>query len=154
LVLASVRACHGKGASAAFLGFDREHDIAAFDAIEDRVRNQRYRLHSWVVRESVLGAFAGETGGARVCPDIGPRPSEATELDIVEMLLSAVSKQKQQFVLATVKRAHSGISFGPDDQIKEREFSISIHIQTRWRERRAVRIIRAGRRSGKDSKSH
>src|SRR5262245_37396347 len=63
--------------------------------------------------------MAGKGIGAGVTPDIAAMASKPAELDIIAVLPTALLKDRDEFVLAAIERAHAGIVLDPDADILE-----------------------------------
>src|SRR6202521_1230648 len=87
-----------------------EHDVAARRAVEDRVGDERDRLHRRMQREQI--AFvrrAAEGIRAAVVPNIRTMATVPTQLDVVPVRPAAVLEDKDELVLTSVEATHSGI---------------------------------------------
>src|SRR5262249_11033892 len=60
-----------------------------------------------------------------IMPDIAAVAAELAELDIVAMSVVAVFKDKDEFVLTAVERAHSGIVLDPDAEVFQLAISVA-----------------------------
>src|SRR5215469_16581578 len=95
-----------------------EHDVAAGRAVEDRIGDQRHRLHCWMQRREIALLGAAAKGiASRVPPHIAAVAPEAAKLDVVAVLVAAVFEDKDELVLAAVKRAHPGIILDPNAEV-------------------------------------
>src|SRR5688572_10708498 len=67
-----------------------EHDIAASGAVEDRIGDQRHRLHRRVQRQQVaFPGLAGERVDPGILPDIAAVATKAAKLDVVAVPTAA-----------------------------------------------------------------
>src|SRR6202521_4586855 len=97
-----------------------EHDVAARRAVEDRIGDERDRLHRRMQREQI--AFvrrAAEGIRAAVVPNIRTMATVPTQLDVVPVRPAAVLEDKDELVLTSVEATHSGIVFDPDADVLE-----------------------------------
>src|SRR5262249_26202214 len=102
-----------------------KHDVAPGPAIADCIGDHWHRFDGRVERPQIaFRAAAGQRIGSGIMPDIAAVAAELAELDIVAMSVVAVFKDKDEFVLTAVERAHSGIVLDPDAEV----FQLAINV--------------------------
>jgi hypothetical protein len=60
---------------------------------------------------------SAEIVGSAIWPYIGSVPTVLSELDVISVRSTWRLEDKYQFMLATIKRTHSSIVFGPDTYV-------------------------------------
>src|SRR5271155_6217466 len=97
-----------------------EHNVAAGRAVEDRVRDHCHRGGGRMQRQQIAFLAApGEGIDPRIMPDISSVATKPAELDIVAMPVATVLIDKDELVLAAVKRTHPAIGLDPDAEVFE-----------------------------------
>src|SRR5580700_8297513 len=109
------------------LGSD-QHGTASGEWIEDKAIAPRAVLHGvchegdWLDRgmhRELLKPARLKAVDPCIVPDIRPRPAILTELECVDVRRGAVLPNEHEFMLGTVKCAHSGIGLVPDAKVLE-----------------------------------
>ncbi len=93
-----------------------EHEIATTRAVADGVGYQRHRLDSGM-HGKIRKPIGREGVCPGICPHVGAVAAVLSEFDVINVLATTVLPNEDQFMLATIERAHAPISFMPHYKI-------------------------------------
>src|ERR1700720_2870081 len=97
-----------------------EHDIAASSGIHDCIRYHSDRFYSRVEAQQVaLVAGSRKRTRAGIGPEVAPVSAVRTKHYVIAVSLAPMLEDEDEFVLATIQRAHAGVVFGPNAEIFE-----------------------------------
>lgn len=94
--------------------------VAAARTVQDRIRDERDRLHRRMHRKEVaLFRRSPEIIDTAVLPNIGAVAPVLAELHIVAVAGGAVFKDEDQLVLTTIERTHAPVVLHPDAYVEQ-----------------------------------